>query len=273
MNIRFEPKMKCAYPHFASVSPSPIHSLPILLPSGLPPIHSYIPPSPSSPPLSPPSGINRPTGGSGNKAGILNEVRSQYINKCGDSSPGPLDLSPWSLDSLPSSCLLTSEAGVWECGISGWGDFHWILEMRCTILYMANGRQVTQSCKILIMTSISEFLGGILALYSQLYFGWDVGLKGQCHEIPSSRIMEGQRFQPLDPLLGIYSDLRSPFVIDSWSLDPLHGTLRDPLTIARTHWFIYGFFLPPVASVDLQLSVYPLDSASIWPLWIYRLPS
>jgi hypothetical protein len=74
------------------------------------------PPHPLPSPL---SGINRPTGGSGNKAGILNEVRSQYINKCGDSSPGPLDLSPWALDSLPSSCLLTSEVGVLECVISG----------------------------------------------------------------------------------------------------------------------------------------------------------
>ncbi len=70
-------------------------------------------------------------------------------------------------------------------------------------------------------------------------------LKGQCHEIPSSRIMEGQRFQPLDPLLGIHSALRSSFVIAPWSLDPLHNTLWGPLTISRTHWCISGA-LPPV---------------------------
>lgn len=66
--------------------------------------------------------------------------------------------------------------------------------------------------------------------YSQLYFGWDVGLKGQCHEIPTSRIMAGPHFQPLDPLLGIHIALGAP-----WSLDPLHGTLRRSLTIARIH--------------------------------------
>ncbi len=81
---------------------------------------------------------------------------------------------------------------------------------KCDVLYLANGRQVTQSCKILIMTSIPEFLCGILIMYSQLYLGWDVGLKGQCHEIPTSRIMAGPRFQHLVPGYWIHSALRRP---------------------------------------------------------------